>query len=148
MTQPLKFSKAWIDAFPNTFQLVESSYVENFVSYIINSKYRKSVFLRQWLKDLVAGVPTLVGEKHDDTALELLGKVKKELIYTIDNYQWSMSEYWQTPTETLQTKKGDCEDGAVLLYYYFHLLSYYLRSRLRLGRFGCTRCSSLPPKKR
>jgi hypothetical protein len=41
--------------------------------------------------------------------------VNKNIHYRSDKKQFNMSERWTLPTETLQRKKGDCEDGSILL---------------------------------
>jgi hypothetical protein len=35
--------------------------------------------------------------------------------YVLDEEQWGVDDYWQTPEETLSLRTGDCEDFAILL---------------------------------
>jgi len=58
----------------------------------------------------------------DKMAVDILREVKYRLTYTPDMDQWSVGEYWQTPTETLKSGKGDCEDGAILIVTLLRLL--------------------------
>jgi len=41
--------------------------------------------------------------------------VADNIEYKIDEEQWGVDEYWQTPEETLSLYSGDCEDFAILL---------------------------------
>jgi hypothetical protein len=41
--------------------------------------------------------------------------VAANIEYKIDEEQWGVDEYWQTPEETLSLHTGDCEDFAILL---------------------------------
>jgi len=53
--------------------------------------------------------------KFDDIAKSALHYVNKNIEYTPDKTQVGLPEFWMFPFETLHTKKGDCEDGAILL---------------------------------
>ena len=37
--------------------------------------------------------------------------------YTSDEKLWGENDYWSTPAEVLERRKGDCEDFAILKYY-------------------------------
>jgi predicted transglutaminase-like cysteine proteinase len=41
--------------------------------------------------------------------------VRKNIKYYSDKKQFNMNERWTLPMETLQRRKGDCEDGAILI---------------------------------
>lgn len=41
--------------------------------------------------------------------------VANNISYKLDEEQWGVIEYWQTPEETLSLRTGDCEDYAILL---------------------------------
>lgn len=51
----------------------------------------------------------------DEIALESLKYVIKNVKYQSDTTTNNMSEYWQFPYQTLNSKIGDCEDGSLLL---------------------------------
>jgi predicted transglutaminase-like cysteine proteinase len=51
----------------------------------------------------------------DEKALAILKWVYRNIIYDEDVDTHNVSEFWQHPEETFQTKIGDCEDGALLV---------------------------------
>ena len=57
----------------------------------------------------------------------------KHLRYVSDQEQFGMADYWQTPSETKQNKKYDCEDISFL--YYFELLKQGHKPQLLYGVF-------------
>ncbi len=58
----------------------------------------------------------LKGTAHDITAINVLKFVHSNIKYISDSVQYKTSEYWAGPGETMASKKGDCEDGAILIY--------------------------------
>jgi predicted transglutaminase-like cysteine proteinase len=111
----MKFPKSKLT--PEIWNYIDSRWTKNFQTYVIDSKYRKSVQLSKWLKEQLGTVPIdLKGNTHDDTMINILRYVRKKIIYTGDKTVWDMSEYWQTAKETIDRKTGDCEDGAILMY--------------------------------
>ena len=38
------------------------------------------------------------------------------IIPTSDEFQWGVEDHWSAPFETLQTRRGDCEDYAIVKY--------------------------------
>ena len=51
----------------------------------------------------------------DDIARTTLHYVHKNIEYTTDKTQVGLPEFWMFAFETMHTKKGDCEDGAILI---------------------------------
>lgn len=51
----------------------------------------------------------------DQKALACLNWVIDNFTYTSDKAQFGLPEYWMMPSEALLTRKGDCDDGAILL---------------------------------
>lgn len=51
----------------------------------------------------------------DEKALKCCIWVQDHFKYVSDIKQTGVSEYWFYPNESLETKKGDCEDGAILM---------------------------------
>jgi len=98
-------------------------YFRTLVRYAINWKYknvRKDLYY--WIKDL--DIPDDV-KKHfdkynkmsdDDKVRIVLKWVHDNITYTKDLKVWKVTEYWQTPEETMMLKTGDCEDGSILAY--------------------------------
>lgn len=54
-------------------------------------------------------------ETFNETAHACQKYVCSFLTYTSDNIQDSCPEFWQFPFETLASREGDCEDGAILM---------------------------------
>ncbi|MFH1307726.1 MAG: transglutaminase domain-containing protein [archaeon] len=57
----------------------------------------------------------LRGESHDDTVYRCEKYVKENVVYTSDIQLSDYPEEWLFPSETVQTKAGDCEDGTNLV---------------------------------
>ena len=62
-------------------------------------------------------VKTIVsqGDPNDHKVYKIEQWVMKNIQYRSDRKQFNMDERWTLPMETLQRRKGDCEDGAILL---------------------------------
>ena len=58
--------------------------------------------------------PTFTGS-NDEKADKILEWVYNNIKYVTDHKQFKRNETWLFPSETLQLRKGDCEDGAALL---------------------------------
>lgn len=95
--------------------------------YVLDSRYRKGTYLRDWLNDqvknptpellaLAASIPRV--PTNDELIVLVLQRVKGLLTYLSDNVNpyHAASDYWQTAQETMTTQRGDCEDGAILIY--------------------------------
>lgn len=52
---------------------------------------------------------------NDDKAMSALRWVANNITYTTDAKQFDSSEHWLFPFETLHSRKGDCEDGAIVM---------------------------------
>ena len=127
MIAPIKFSnfaaaKFWQD---NGITEVYSKSWLDFVGYIINSDFRKSVKVKDWLSELVKypskelqDIADLIPTNPfpDIQVKEIQNWIYKNIKYKIDKDIWQMSEHWNTPDETLKSMQGDCEDGAILMY--------------------------------
>lgn len=92
------------------------------VYWCIDSKFRKSVFVRQWLDDwlvqnqeFLLTTPSFAGSKRIKIR-QAVSWMKKNVTWMKDTDKWNMTDKWQTPQETMVDKTGDCEDGALLLY--------------------------------
>jgi len=60
-------------------------------------------------------IPVVTGSTNDIKALAGLNWVKSNIIYTPDKSSYGIDEYWAYPYQTLKRKRGDCEDGAILI---------------------------------
>ena len=59
--------------------------------------------------------PTVTGTTNDQKAIQALKWVHDNITYTPDKTEFGMVEYWCRAYQTLEHKKGDCEDGAILM---------------------------------
>ena len=90
----------------------------------INKKYKKNMLGSDISIDVRCFVgnhnnyslPTIEDLGEDDLAIKALSWVIKNLSYVSDKTTTGLSEYWNFSFESLISKKGDCEDGAILLY--------------------------------
>ena len=106
--------------------LWETNFISWAVEWAIDWRYAGTkVKLVDWLKANTNSVPSkVVGDladlknlpKTDGLARQCLMYVKRNITYTSDTDIWKVSDKWQTPSETWVSGKGDCEDGAILLY--------------------------------
>lgn len=120
---PVEFDKRLVT--PEVYKYQTGSYIPEAIWYFIHSDYRKAVNLVAWIKEqvdnpseTVLGVAKAIKsyKSHDAQMLEILRWVKKNIRYEFDSKVWEMREYWATAEETLIKKKGDCDDGALLMY--------------------------------
>lgn len=114
---------------PSIFKYINSSYLDYFITYCLDSRFREAIGLKQWIKDQVDH-PTpemIVAAKNavktlgknatdDDKAVACMKFVVFKITYISDQMTWGTDEKWQTAEETLNLKTGDCEDGAILIY--------------------------------
>ena len=61
-------------------------------------------------------LPIIDEGDDDEKALQGLKWVLQNITYTSDTSEYKNNEYWAYGYQTLKHKKGDCEDGAILLY--------------------------------
>ena len=111
------------------FPVIKDPIVETKEKYY-NNKYPKKniaykrtdrngtirIDVRQFLNHHNYKLMEIVGADDDEIAYESLMYVMDNIKYTPDKSQYGMNEYWCFNYETLNSKKGDCEDGAILLY--------------------------------
>jgi len=83
---------------------------------LIGSTTNIDLDLRNFINPNDCRIPNIQGLNDDEKAINGLKWVHNNFKYVADKTQWGMSELWQFPFESLQTLKGDCEDGAILLY--------------------------------
>jgi len=62
-----------------------------------------------------AVIEVVMNLKGDNPFEACLGFVCREIHYQTDTFQYGVRERWAYPTETLQTRCGDCEDKSFLL---------------------------------
>ncbi len=129
--RPLPFSKALIKKYPFIYAEVQTKFIEKWVTYMINHKWKKIVNVKKWIKkqvdepsplvlDSIKNIP--INNSHDFQAVNLLKLEERETRYEGDSRIWDMMEYWQTAHETTNLHTGDCEDGAIRQYVRLRLL--------------------------
>jgi len=124
----IKFDNNLLDLFGETiYDTISKGLIDKLISYIIHSDYRKSVNLKNWIKEQVDSsinsvelnnitnqIPVVAD--YDRQVMEVLWWVHNNITYVGDLYHWNMDEYWCTAEETLSNREGDCEDGSILAY--------------------------------
>lgn len=60
-------------------------------------------------------LPSFTSGTNDEKAYNALRWVIQYIRYTTDAKQFDSAEHWLFPFETLQSRKGDCEDGGIVL---------------------------------
>jgi len=81
--------------------------------YETDGKY--DIDVRNYFMPYDDGIPTVKGKTNDIKALSALELVKKTITYISDKKTYGYDEYWAYAYQTLKRRKGDCEDGAILL---------------------------------
>jgi predicted transglutaminase-like cysteine proteinase len=123
---PIPYSEGMINKYGETiFNYTQNSLISSIISYIINSNTRRSVNLSNWLKTQINNLNPSVANMSvniansnnmDEQAYLVMRYVQDNFKYTGDPTQWQASEYWETADESSSVMKGDCEDGAILMY--------------------------------
>lgn len=66
------------------------------------------------LKDLIVQ-ENLKGQTEEETIWNIQKFVVKNITYISDDKSQGVPEFWQYPVETLVLRRGDCEDGSILI---------------------------------
>ena len=74
-----------------------------------------NIDVRNYFQPYDSSIPIVSGTTNDEKALNALNWVKKNITYTSDTTEYGEDEFWAYAYQTLKRKKGDCEDGAILL---------------------------------
>jgi len=101
----------------------------------LSSDGKESVRVSKWLNDLINDpkksiILDIIIDEHnleaikdqngnfddDATLLMLLNWVRNNITYVSDIIQYKKVEFWANPLNTYMNKKGDCEDGAILIF--------------------------------
>ncbi|MFW6283208.1 MAG: transglutaminase domain-containing protein [Minisyncoccales bacterium] len=94
----------------------ENAYPKKDITYVRTDKETLKIDIRQFLNPNNFLLPTVGGKNDDEIALNSLKWVIDNISYVKDKKQYGMNEYWAYNYETLKSKKGDCDDMAILLY--------------------------------
>lgn len=107
---------------------------------------QRSVIKEKW--DAVRKASAQEGQDHELLAFakqfeglagrRLVGHVNRAVNQWVspveDRARWGTEDFWSTPLETLSTRKGDCEDVAILKYSILRLFLPDAHLRLVVGR--------------
>ena len=62
----------------------------------------------------------IIKEGDQATGRALIGRINRAVNFSIypmsDEQQWGVPDHWSSPFETLRTRRGDCEDYAIVKY--------------------------------
>ncbi len=64
--------------------------------------------------------------------------VSTNVVYATDLDQWGYSEYWASPEQTFDARRGDCEDKAILFMYLAHAENLALDPEMAALRMSAT----------
>ena len=84
-------------------------------NYVDVKTFLQEQVMSAWQMKQDGRIPTLTGTA-DEKVRKALIWVHDNITYEKDEKRFGVVEKWQTLMETLAFKKGDCEDGAILLY--------------------------------
>lgn len=103
---------------PNPFQdFYDNKYPKVDLTYRrTESDGQYQIDLRNFIQEKDATLPKIDGETDDEKALNALAWVIQKIRYNADTSEYKTGEYWAYAYQTLKHKKGDCEDGAILLH--------------------------------
>lgn len=126
--KPIQFSEAFMKKFGNVVhQEKEKHWLTTRILYMIDWRTRATENLKVWLDNQIKDHKKKKGAvwkkaqeyKHmpnDKKATAILRFVNGRSRYRSDQQGFRTPEYWQTAQEMWDSKVGDCEDGAVLIY--------------------------------
>ena len=106
--------------------------------YRLDWRNRKLINLQKWFEESLKEIGLVENFRNsceefkaikglDDRAVAILSFINERLTYVGDSVTWKVEEKWQTPYETHKIRKGDCEDGVLLMaaYFYFSEIPSY-----------------------
>ena len=97
-------------------EYLNGKYPKSEVNYLrIETDDTYRIDVRNFFQTIDYNIPTCKGISDDSTALKCLKWVIKNITYISDKKEYGFNEYWAYPYQTLVRRKGDCEDGAILL---------------------------------
>ena len=85
------------------------------VKYKARRNDNKEIDVRTFLTTNNDLTPTVTETTNDKKAIASMKYVKNKITYTQRLDKENNGEFWQYANETMKTKDGDCEDGAILM---------------------------------
>jgi len=102
------------------------NFIDYIVYYVINSKFRRSVHLQNWIKKQIGNETIeMLGNKFrkilntDDRMKAILNHWRNgygNLDYVGDKTTYGTNEYWATVDEILEKKEDDCDGFMTIIY--------------------------------
>lgn len=74
-----------------------------------------NIDVRDYFQEFDSTIPMVSGRNIDEKALNALIYVHDHTKYARDNEEYGFDEFWAYSYQTLSHKRGDCEDGSILL---------------------------------
>ncbi len=123
----IRFDDELIAKKPELFDNIQTRYLDGILYYVIDSNYRKSVLLVDWLAgqvnkphprliDIANQIPD--GSNDDETVVNVVIWINKNMTWVRDDYRWKANEYWATANEIVSTNylQDDCDGFATMAY--------------------------------
>ena len=98
--------------YPKTIILYNGRYIPNYGKYSVDVR---NFFVNPVSNELQKIVKDWINLPDDEKVLKCQLWVKNNITYVSDKTQYELNEYWCYPSEVLKTRKGDCDDGAILM---------------------------------
>jgi len=105
------YERYFNNKYPKEIIFYKGRFIKNFGMYDIDIR---NFFTNPNVEELKKIVKDFNGS-DDDKALLCQKWIFNNIKYVPDKSQVGLNEYWMYPSETLKTRKGDCDDGAILM---------------------------------
>ncbi|MHA1470388.1 MAG: transglutaminase-like domain-containing protein [Candidatus Asgardarchaeia archaeon] len=102
----------WNNKYPKAIITYSGRFIPNYGKYEIDVR---AFFINPVCSELQTIVKNWKSLSDDEKALKCQLWVKDNITYVSDKTDFGLEEYWEYPQETLKTRKGDCDDGAILI---------------------------------
>lgn len=106
--------------------ILNTKWIKQTIWYVFSSKGQEAKKVSEFLKEQLDTYDTELNELLDDIncrnltedrkVMKILRWVNRHFTYVSDRIQYKEAEHWATIGESLSSMKGDCEDGAILIY--------------------------------
>jgi len=112
LPEPNPKEKFWNEKYPQQVIVYTGRFIPEFGNYSLDVR---NFYTNENAKELVEIVKDWIGLEDDEKAMKCQKWVIDNIKYVSDKTQYGINEYWCYPSEILKTKKGDCDDGAILM---------------------------------
>lgn len=106
------------------FKIYKLNWLLKDIWYRLDWRKPNSSSIKSFLQENIAMAQQLAYEKklplfsgtRDVVILKILKWVIANIVYEVDSKRFKVAEKWQNVNETQIFKRGDCEDGAILIF--------------------------------